>query len=117
MSNLNLKALAKELDDLREMKEEMEESGKLNDYFDSDRFQDLESLEHVLGDLHIASREKNLIHEDDWREYAQTLADDIYDLRNMGTLANYIDWDAWADDLQSDYSCVDFEDETYYYQD
>lgn len=60
-----------------------------------------------------------LISEDVWSEYARTLVDDLGDVALddlPGYIRNNIDWYGVADDLQSDYSCIDIDGTTYYYR-
>lgn len=56
-----------------------------------------------------------LISEDAWNEYAVTDAEDKYDLKKSGA-DMYFDFDQYADDLQTDFSSVEFLGTTYYYQ-
>lgn len=115
MSYLDLKELADELDDLRGR--ENDEDWPL-DEDDEDRLKALSKLEDELGDLHVASRYKSpMCSDSDWREYCEEMADDCGMCERNSTLANYVDWDRWADDCQSDYSSVEFDGETYWYHD
>lgn len=56
-----------------------------------------------------------LISDDEWVEYVKEMlkGDEIVD-----DVPDYvvIDWDATADMIQQDYSCVDYQDETYWYR-
>lgn len=57
-----------------------------------------------------------LIAEDYFTTYAQELADDLYDIRDAKWPFNHIDWEAAADDLHHDYSCIEFRGYTFYYR-
>ena len=108
---LDLRDLAKELDDLREQKEDAHE-----DFDEEDRLKALESLEkEVNGDLHLAARnEPMLIPDDEWVDYCRQMAEDCGYLSDKNPLSNYIDWDGWADDMKADYQEVEFDGDTYW---
>ena len=82
---------------------------------DYERYVALTALEDELGDLHVASRQLHLINEDDWKNYCREQGEELY-LSDKNPLFAYIDWDGWADAMSNDYSQIDFDGETYYYQ-
>ena len=109
MDFLDVKELAEELDDLKAADEEGEE-------IDEDRLSELEDLETELGDLHLASRDKEpFVNDRDFREYAMEQAEEM-GITTRGWPFDYIDWDAAADALQSDYTSVEFDGQTYWYR-
>lgn len=55
-----------------------------------------------------------LICETAWEEYSDEQVEDLYGIYKNG-LSEYFDHDKYADDLQTDYSQVQFGDYTYYY--
>ncbi len=56
-----------------------------------------------------------LIRDSYFREYAQQFAEDIGAINPQATWPNNcIDWDKAANELQSDYSAVEFDDVTYW---
>ena len=59
-----------------------------------------------------------LIDEDDFTEYAEDLASDLYgeQVRNASWPFCHIDWEAAADSLRMDYSQVDYLGTTYLYR-
>lgn len=118
MYDIDLKELADELDDLREAKERMDSDETTvdeEDGWDEDRFKALEKLETDLRtDLHVAARNIELISESDWVGYCRDQAEDLYGRDNP--LWPYVDWERYANDIQSDFTSVEFEDETYYYR-
>jgi hypothetical protein len=125
--SLDLKKLACELDDLRDRRDDEEQSDPLDDEEQSDplddddreRLKTIEDLEGEIGDLHLAHRDKGSFLADgrEWVEYAEELAYDIGMCDRESALARYVDWDRWAEDLKADYQSVDFDGETYYYED
>jgi hypothetical protein len=56
------------------------------------------------------------ISEDYWEEYCREFADDVGMIDEKSPLSNYIDWGKWADDMQSDYSSIEINGCTYYWQ-
>lgn len=59
-----------------------------------------------------------LIHDSYFQDYAIEFAEDIGVIdRDASWPNNYIDWERAADALQSDYSCVEVDGETYWYKD
>ena len=56
---------------------------------------------------------ETLVAEDDFTEYAEELASDIYSLETHWPY-NHIDWDAAAEALKVDYTEADLEGSTYY---
>lgn len=58
-----------------------------------------------------------LIHDSYFKEYAQELAEDIGAIdRNSTWPNNCIDWERAASELQTDYSSVEFDGDTYWYR-
>lgn len=55
-----------------------------------------------------------LISDDYWEKYAAQDADDSFDLEKSGAY-KYFNYNGYADDLQTDYSQVQFGEDTYYY--
>lgn len=56
-----------------------------------------------------------LICETAWKEYTAQDAEDLYGIEKHG-IAAYFDYAQYADDVQTDYSQVQFGDYTYYYR-
>lgn len=107
--SIDLKELAEELDELRE-EFDLGPEGK-------ERMEALATLEQELGgDLHIASRNVTLIHENDFKKYAQDYARDM-GLKTDGWPYDSINWEEAADDLKPDFTSVDFDGESYYTRD
>ena len=57
-----------------------------------------------------------LIPEDEFKDYARELAEDIGTDSNASWPLNCIDWDSAAEQLKQDYSSVEFEGTTYLYR-
>ena len=56
-----------------------------------------------------------LIHESYFENYAQEMAEDIGAIDPKATWPlNHIDWEAAAEELQNDYTQIDFDGETYF---
>ena len=56
-----------------------------------------------------------LIAEEDFAEYVEQLADDLYGVEHHWPF-NHIDWDAAADELTADYSSIEYRGTTYLYR-
>lgn len=115
MSYLDLRDLAKEFQDLKD-----QESGPENypplDEEEADRLKALAELDGELGGMEAyANNEPTLIPDDEFRDYARELAKDVGYLSDgdNNPLMAYIDWDAWADALKTDYTEVTFDGDTY----
>lgn len=84
--------------------------------------QELESLEKLKEQLEDDSEFEyglTLIRESYWQEYAEECAQDFGYIdrdKQYQWPFNHIDWEAAADELQMDYSEVDFDGVTYYYR-
>ena len=114
-----------ELIDSRDVIERMQEL--LDAIEDNDTsFDDTECYEHchelrLLGELGDDATDYAddwedgvvLVRDSFWTEWAQQDAEDIYELPTEGP-ASYIDWEAYARDLQMDYTGVEFDGVTYW---
>lgn len=97
--------------DLTKAKDDLEE-------WDTDNAYDLRMWTEVRDEMSNYGAD-TLINEDVWSEYARTLVEDMgdVDLDSIpGYIRNNINWDGVADDLQSDYSCIDIDGTTFYYR-
>lgn len=56
-----------------------------------------------------------LIQDSYFEDYAREMADGIYGVEK-GPLADYIDWERWAADVQADYSSVEMGGTTFWYR-
>ena len=87
------------------------------DELDDDEKQELETLKDLESQCQCGDWEygATLINDDYFVEYAQDLAEDIGAIdRNANWPCNHIDWNAAADELKTDYFCVDFDGEEYW---
>jgi hypothetical protein len=108
---LNLKALARELDDLREKAEE-DPSVVLDDE-DLARVHDLENLAGYLGgDLHVAANHGVTLL--DKSEAKRAVLDEI---EIPDVLRAHVDFEGLADDLLVDWTTIEFDGEDYYTRD
>jgi len=74
---------------------------------------ELEPIQAFLQEFENYNNDDTLIHEDYFQTYAQQIAEDCGgDTREWPFC--HIDWEAAAEALQMDYTCVDFDGETYY---
>jgi antirestriction protein len=71
---------------------------------------ELKALVEAVGTEH-----GGLISESYWETYATNEADDLFGLEKSGAY-KWFDYDSYADDLQTDYSQVEFHGTTYYCQ-
>ena len=100
---LQVDNLAKELDDLREMKALGDE------LLDEERLADLLDLEDELGDLRTGhAQNAQMIAARDFVEFAQYFAADIGAESNEWPYDS-IDWQAAAEQLEMDYTAVEFD--------
>ena len=105
MVYLDSRDLEKELVELQEAKEDGED-------FDEDRLKDLEELKEELSgygwDYGIT-----LIQDYDFRGYADEFFDECYANEIPENIKTYINYQEFADDLEQDYSSVDFDGGSY----
>ena len=84
--------------------------------------QELEKLRGLRDDIgesrgKISKDNGPFIHENDFEDYARELADDIGAIpTNAGWPCTCIDWEKAANELQMDYTSIDWEGVTYYYR-
>jgi len=102
--------------DATEFNEAVEEASQaLKEWDESEEAEELKKLKALYDDI---SRDSTLIRESYFEDYAQQLADDLgYTSSKMQWPYTCIDWEKAARELQSDYSCVDFDGVTYYTRD
>lgn len=51
-----------------------------------------------------------------FEDYAREMAEDCGMVGDGNKMSDYVDWERWASDVQTDYSSVEFDDETYWYR-
>ena len=86
---------------------------------EQDELKQLESLRDEIGESRGKINDEGgpFIHENDFKEYAQELAEDIGAIpRDAAWPCRCIDWEAAADELRADYSEVTRNGETYLYR-
>lgn len=88
-----------------EFREWLEEHG--------DELEALQDLEDQSGNIPDWEYGAQLIRDDKFAEHAEETARDIYDIKS-GWPFDYIDWDAAAEALQQDYTCIRFMGEDYW---
>ena len=94
----------------------------VKDWDESDEGQELAKLKAFAEEAESSSSDwtygATLIHEDYFEDYARQLADDLglYDARKASWPhhSTCIDWAKAAEELQQDYTSVDFDGETYW---
>lgn len=121
-SIIDSRDVSERIDYLKEAQDAAEADGPdaLAEWQDGDEAEELARL-RALEDAVSSSEWRHgltLIHENYFEDHARELAEDIHgnEIRNESWPFDYIDWEAAAAALQSDYSCVDFDGETYWYQ-
>ncbi len=99
--------------DVDERIDYLESLEELEDY-ESD---ELENLKQLKEDVNSSEWEYGLtlISDSYFEEYAEDFAYDIGAAERGGPMEFYIDWEKWANDLQMDYSSVDFDGVIYWY--
>lgn len=111
---LNLHELASEWEDL--YNESMDDDNEL-DSDDIERMEKLQELADELGysDLIAASHDSiDLIEESDFEDHARDLAENVSNIDLSIWPATCIDWEKAAEELQSDYSTIEWDGGTYY---
>ena len=83
--------------------------------WDDEYKEELDELYTMRDEIPEWRHGEALIAEEDFAEYAEQLADDLYGVENHWPF-NHIDWDAAADELKSDYSSIDYQGTTYLYR-
>ena len=111
MRYLDLRDLDKELDELRDRRDD--EDAELDEE-DTERLAALGVLEDELGGS-LWQDDGTMIPEEDFEDYARDLAEDLGYATNSDSnpLLGYIDWGAWAEDIKHDYLEVEFDGRTY----
>jgi antirestriction protein len=108
MENYDSRDLEEELQELLQCKEDGED-------YDKDRLKELEDLKEET-ESYGWEYGIYFIHEQNFRDYAEELFDDCYAHDIPDNLKTYIDYEAFASDLEQDYSEVEFEGEIYLYR-
>ena len=83
--------------------------------WDDEYKEELDELYTMRDEISEWQHGETLIAEEDFVEYAEQLADDLYGVKHHWPF-NHIDWDAAADALKADYSTVDYQGTTYLYR-
>ena len=111
---IELRTLAIERDDLVTKRDDEPES------FDADDKARLAALDGLAadlgGDLHVAANRGVTLIEDgrEWRDYAETFAEDVFNIDCSRWPFTCIDWDDAACELAADYTTVTFDGDDYY---
>ena len=101
------------IDELTEMRDDE------NEDFGEDEREELKALETLAEEASGYAADwrygESLIRDSYFVEYAEQLASDIGAVdRNAGWPACHIDWDAAAESLKQDYTCVEFDGVDYW---
>ena len=104
--------------DATEFNEAVEEASQaLKEWDESEEAEELKKLKALYDDI---SRDSTLIRDSHFEDYARQLADDL-GMTNRKDRDSWpytcIDWAAAAEELQQDYTSVDFDGVTYYARD
>ena len=75
--------------------------------------EDKETLLVVLRELDEAGCDQ-WVSDDEWQSYCKELAYDTGMIAKNSTMANYVDWERWADDCAMDYTEVGVGGITFY---
>ena len=92
----------------------------VKDWDESDEGQELAKLKTFAEEVESSSSDwtygATLIHEDYFEDHARELAKDLGDYNSKNERWPYtcIDWEKAAEELQQDYTSVDFDGETYW---
>ena len=78
------------------------------------RLRDLhDQLTGIFSENALRINNPTLVLEDDFEDYCRTTADDMGDIREEGSVAGFVDWEAYADHVRVDWADVDFDGVTY----
>lgn len=83
--------------------------------WDDEYKEELDELYTMRDEIPEWRHGETLIAEEDFVEYAEQLADDLYGIQNHWPF-DHIDWDAAAEALKVDYSTIDYQGTTYLYR-
>lgn len=115
------KSLAEQKEDMIDWLDDLEPGTILESIMKSalsyvqEEIQEYVTLNQLKKD--IGTDDATLIHESYFQTYAEQLAEDIGAIsRDTKWPLNHIDWEAAAEELKSDYSTVDWNGETYYWE-
>ena len=114
MPYLDARELMKELDELRDQKDDAEGDEDVLglDEGEEERLTALLELEEALG----PGSDVTLIPDDEFEDYAEEMAYDVGFVERNSTISSYIDWERWADDCKSDYTTITFDGDDYLYR-
>lgn len=133
----NLNKRMEELQDLQNFLEEIEEEwqtainedeneeiideiknrlGNARDDFSENEAKELAELEEISQEIDEWSNGVTLINEDYWIEYVQEMLADCGDIPRDLPRYIVIDWKSTAENIQYDYSCVEYQGERYYWR-
>ena len=108
--------LAEEVEECEEVKEEADD--KLKDWIEEGNQGELEMLEELQGEAEGYASDWHhgvtLVRDSYWTQYCQELLDDCGDVPKDLPSYIVIDWGRTADNLQADYTSVDFAGVTYW---
>ena len=104
--------------DTRDLAELLDELERMPVYLPTHSAELLALLRSIRDDVGSEwEHGETLIRESYWQDYAEQLAEDCGMVsETSGPLANYIDWKAWARDLQYDYSSTEINGVTFYFR-
>lgn len=98
---------------------EYDNEGNLtSDGLDDDEHNELTMLRDALEEIGSEATDGvTLIRDDYFEDYAQQYAEDMGAIgRDVSWPATHIDWEAAANDLQTDYTSVEIDRDTYWYR-
>jgi len=105
------------IDELEDMAVEGDDGG-LNPNLDPDELEELAALVAFRDDVDSGEWPDGIgfIADEAFEDYAQDLAEDCGYVDRDNSMASYIDWAAWARDVQMDYCSADLCGYTYWYR-
>lgn len=124
-----LDELQAKADLIEEIQEELAEAGdnvdtneiieRLDDAkadFDEDEQTELKELKELSDEVPEWEFGATLICVDDWVDYVKEMLEDCGDIpKNLPSYIE-IDWEKTADNIEADYSTIDYQGDTYYYR-
>lgn len=111
---LDSREIIARIEELEAQKAESEESYDWDDYADQDELDALYALAEEADSAEDWEYGATLIRDSYFQDYAEQLAEDIGYLDGDKIMYNFINWERWAEYIQSDYFSVDFDGVTYW---
>ena len=85
----------------------------INDDFDEDEYDILYAMREMIPEWEHGNV---LVHDTEWEEYVKELLEDTGEMPRDIPWYIVIDWESTADNIQQDYSCVEYDGTDYWFR-